>query len=270
MRVNIRIVESKRSLNEGLPRELHLTKSEKDLLLRRGVDLQNAPSDWVEITSNRDPRLKSGVNVFVIPSRFGGDYENRVLSLNGEIITDTTYDRIGSGSWKGLINAASKIWHLDVRKEDTDAMRLKVADRARARKGMIKRHNPDDPDYRRANLDKSGYSIPGPEKYKAMLAELKLTKYQSVLKDAKDVYIALASAIDKIDIATGSSQYSRVMRDIASNYKDLERSYADYQKVKDDPEEYKGSYERGRVLYTLRQLDDNVKEGRQILSQYED
>lgn len=267
------LVEHKR-IDEMYPTEFAKAagknlSSISDRLVRAGLDIQNVPSEDIYGVSGRDPRLKTGVSFFIVNPK----WNEVVVTLDGKVIFDNTMDRVGSQSWRYLMSRSVSAYHMDINPEDTKAMRDLQADRRDAKKGSVDRKSQEEIDRMRQSrqrmYDKSGYLL-NPDKYKDMLAALRISRGESVLEEAKDVYVQLANMLDKItslEYYRGQEEYDSIMRGILRYYRDMDSAYKEYMKNPNDEQDY--GWRRTKLTSIIKDLSEYIARGKKWISEHQ-
>lgn len=243
-----RLNESRR-LDESWPPVLNSLDSRyknviRTKLTRAGIDIQNTPYKETVITNGRDPRLKgSDVVIFELGAKMSS--QSVGVWFNGEFIIDTyiwDFDKnLSRMSWKNILEISKRIIVMEFDMKSREDLINKRAERAEAKKDMVKRYtNPNDfkKELRRSDLklDKSGYAF-DPNKYKKLLADMKVDNGDKVLQQAKEVYMQASKNIDKIDWDAERdvfSSYQYVMQEIPREFANLSKILKQYEQAKKD------------------------------------
>lgn len=251
-----RLQVTSENLNESWPPILNkLPNYEKNVvrkeLIKYGIDIENTATKPTKITTGRDPRLK-GKNLCVFLLKHSGI----AVWFNGETLVnpyigDKPFSRT---SWKDILDEAYEIYVMEFDEEISKAMKDKQKARADAKAGSVQRYTDVRKRPRGLQIDKSGYAF-NPNKYRNMLADMKLSQGEDVLKRAKDVYVKLANSIDKIDFVNDRDYYNYeyVVRGLVRIFQDYPRYLDEYKKDKYKDSEF--SYTKSQVLESIKELD---------------
>lgn len=279
-------------INEKWPAAIDQVLDSKDkknlanILQRKGLDIENTDSELIQISSNRDPRLKDGI-IIVKFNDAGGAWSRgpRVgVWVDGQCVqdallgTDKNYKDIlaSNQSWKSLLARSDiEVYRMVIDPAINQAMRDKQAARRDSQSGITPRYKTDgnmyqmDPvdgigpklksRYRINNVDKSGYVV-NPNKYTDMLAELQINGAQKILDDAASLYKRLANNIDKYGTEDDwmSGSYSSTMDRILRCFRDLNRVLKDYNNP--DSYDYSKRYAREQVKSYLKDMRQIMKD----------
>lgn len=267
-------------------------KNLSSYLVRQGLDIENTDNELVQISNNRDPRLKDGVIIvkFNNAKTFGSRTRPVVgIWFNGQCIkdanlgTDKNWKDIMASrqSWKNLLARDDiEVYMMVIDPEVSQAMRNKRANRYNSQNGAIARYRKVKNGYgmepvdnigksalksRGIRFDKSGYIEPNPDKYKNMLADLQLSNAQSILDSAADMYKKLAANISKYggDDDWGSGSYVSTMERILRCFRDLSRVLKEYN---DDKWEYARNYSKEQVKKSLKDMREILKGAEKYLA----
>lgn len=230
-------------LNESWPSVLNVLSSKakdsiRDELRKYYIDIENTPSDAVELTSSRDPRLKSGMTIFDFgeqPKAYSNKHPIAVV-INGKFVVNPEvpgtgphyYDNVPASncSWKTILSKAQSIYHMSFDDEESRQANKELRQqRADQKKGTVTRFRDKEVPYvgiggnvdtytvkqdefgrgpaKRDKIDKSGFAL-NPHKYIDMLAAAGIRNGEAFLQDAKNVYRQLASvAADHLEDEAG-------------------------------------------------------------------
>lgn len=293
-----------RIVNEGWPEVIDqiLSKESKRklaaVLRNKGMDIENTDYEAVQISNNRDPRLKNGV-IIVKFNDAGGRWSKGPkvgVWLDGQCIqdallgTDSNYRDIlaSKQSWKNLLNRSDiEVYRMVIDPETARAMQAKRAARGDAKRGTELRfrnyevpstYNPDTKytiqrdefgdtfNSRYGNrIDKSGYVLPRADKYRDKLAELQIKDAENILQRASDLYSKLSSQLMNRRgerQGFGGENYRSLLRRIPDLFYDLSDAMDEYDKEKarwGDKIDSRNSYSRGRIMGILKDLREVLK-----------
>jgi len=251
-------------------------------LLSRGYDIENVPSDYIEVVSNRDPRLRSGATFF----RFGP--RNIALFIDGQCVVDTEipvrgWPRASRSSWKDILQYAQDIYHMDFDEDLKNALQQKQADRRASKKGIDTRYSMKNGSYRPTDefgrelpkyrkIDKSGYVL-NPSKYVDMLAASGVDNGEAILDDAKEVYRQLASvAADHLEdpneygSMSDSTAYMDTLEYLARTFRELRRNLNDYNQSKAEYGEEGARWSKTSVQAAIKRLREYVNKAKSLLA----
>lgn len=276
-------------INEAWPAALsNVGKGIKDrmrkALLSRGYDIENVPSDYIEVVSNRDPRLRSGATFFI----FG---DTAALFIDGQCVVDTEipvkgawqWPRASRLSWKELLQYAETIYHMDLDEDLKNALQQKKADRKASKKGVDTRYSMKNGSYRPTDefgnelpkyrkIDKSGYVL-NPSKYVDMLAASGVDNGEAILDDAKEVYRQLASvAADHLEdpneygSMSDSTAYIDTLEYLARTFRELRRNLNDYNQSKAEYGEEGARWSKTSVQAAIKRLREYVNKAKSLLA----
>lgn len=269
-----------------------------NVLKNKGLDIENTESEIIQINNNRDPRLKSGV-IIVKFNDAGGRWSKGPkvgVWLDGQCIqdallgTDSNYRDIlaSKQSWKNLLNRSDiEVYRMTIDPETAMALQAKRTARGNAKRGTELRfrnyevpssYNPDTkytiqrdefgntPRSRYGNrIDKSGYVLPSPDKYRNMLADLQVKDSDNILQRAADLYAKLSSQLMSRRgerQGFGGENYRSLLRRIPDLFYDLSDAKEEYEKEKDrwgDKIDPRNSYARSRIQSILKELREVLK-----------
>lgn len=269
-------------------------------LRNKGMDIENTDNEVVQISNNRDPRLKSGV--IIVKFNDAGSWKKGPsigVWFDGECIQDVVLGRdnrwndilASRQSWKNLLNRSDiEVYRMVIDPDTAKAMIDKRKERFNAKKGTqlryrdyeypsqygsgtytIKKNEFGDTPARYAKLDKSGYKLPSIDKYRDKLAELQISNAENILKDASDMYSKLASQmINRRGERNGfgDDSYRSIIRRIPDLFYDLSDAMAEYDKEKarwGDKLDPRDSYSRSRVMSILKDLREVMKFGEKYI-----
>lgn len=238
-------------------------------------DLYNAEFHECEVPNYTDPLLKDSSKLFLFVNDERGI--GQVFIYDPEYGTwspDDDLKYLGSGlrrnsKLKNILPHFTKCAWVD-KSYRNNAQKLRQQ-RKDSRKGMIARAGVDVPydGWSRSNYDKSGYKLDR-GKYKRMLAELKLDKYEDVIDDAFDLYgealnkikLLRKSGVKTRDIIRNSDWSSRDFQTISMNMfskiNDLEM-YANRYNSEED-KSYAEEYIKDDVRDSLESVQGYVKD----------
>lgn len=280
MSIERRIIEKlneSRRIDEAFPPILNkLSRYERDkvrkALTKEGIDIENTPYNLIAITNGRDPRLK-GKNVVVF--EIIGREPQIAVWFNGEFLADPYIyyknSNISKLSWKTILGITTRIFSMEFDKSSAQALKQKQADRKEAQRGLVQRYNiKNKPRY--VQIDKSGYVV-NPDKYKNMLAKMKINDGPNVLKQAREIYTKLAQNIDKIDWSqdTGYHNYDNIMTGILREFQDLTRSLNEFEQYKknpidkDDEERWWGKNLENKVANSIKRMRDILNKAKKYI-----
>lgn len=302
-----RIRESiKQRLNESWPAILNgLSAQSKDkirhALSTYYIDIENTPSDAIQVTSSRDPRLKSGMTIFDF-GETGRGYNKHPIAVfvNGKAIVDPvvpgtaksgySYDDIPASklSWNSCILNAKTIYHMSFDDMESRAANKELRQqRATSKKGTVNRYRDKEvqglygPSTIRSNefgntpgrydkLDKSGYVI-NPSKYIDMLADAGVKNGEQILQDAREVYRQLAAIVpDHLEDEAGpgywgdTNEYLETLQYLGRTFRDLRRQLDEYNKAKERWGE--DNFSRGSVQRAIKDLRGYVQKAKELVT----
>ena len=264
-----RLNESRR-IDEAFPPILNnlATPSKKivrDRLTRAGIDIENTPYELVTITDGRDPRLKgNGVVIFEIADKTM--WNNVGVWFKNEFIVNpyvAKYDKnLSQMSWKTILEISKRIIVMEFNEESAAALKAKRAERATLQKDVVKRYDPKKDKLRGMRIDKSGYAI-DPNRYKKMLADMKMKNVPALLQQAKEVYVKLANNIDKINWTEETNlssfeSYDYITKEIVYCFQNLNKRVAEYENYKKNHSTEDGEDPDSWIKYLQRYVQEEV------------
>lgn len=245
----------------------------KKQLIKAGLDIENTPVETVEITSNRDPRLRSDTkSVLIFVFKGFRDKEVPAVWFDGKIVIDCEvreYREYASRlSWKKLIDAATEMYMMTFDEDIYKALKAKQSSRKASQQGMVRRYRDGDPDRPHTKIDKSGYVV-DTDKYKWMLAELQVANSEQVLERAKEVYLELAAAVNKVNWR--QSDYESIVQNILYCFRTFDHALKDYNRAKDagDMDREYAVYLKGPLVKAVRDLNGQIARAKKYLASLE-
>lgn len=262
-------------------------------LIQLGFDIENTDNELIQISSNRDPRLKDGLIIVKFNDPDLPDYvKNRDPNVgvwfNGKAIFDPVIARnnwkdvfASQCSWSKILGMDVDVYRMVIDPEKTKVMRDKHAARLDAQKGAVSRYGADPNSYgmksldgtnkgaiagryNRNKFDKSGYIV-NPNKYSDMLAELQINGAQEILNQAADTYQKLAMNIGKYgtDSSWGSDSYDYVMSALLRCFRDLNNTMKEMNS--DESGKWGREFARGKVKSLLKDMRSIMKTAEKYL-----
>lgn len=291
------IREGIKRLNESWPSVLNQLSNAQKNQVRRvlgnlNIDIENTPASSIEIVSNRDPRLKSGMTIF----DFGGRSRDHIaVYVNGNIVIDVTvpgtdWKYASQCSWKTILSTAETIYHMDFDPESQASIKQMRQDRKASQRGVVRRYTDKDAGVspytgdrytrkedefgnvpgRRDKLDKSGYVL-DPDKYVNMLADAGVKNGEAILQHAKDVYRQLTTSaadhLDDPDDGWNGSEYMDCITYLARTFRNLRKALNDYnQSVEKYGDEVAGRWNKVQTMGAIKDLRQYVKKAEELLN----
>lgn len=296
----------KKRLNESWPSVLNTLSAEGKNKVRNAlstyyIDIENTPSDAIQVTSGRDPRLKSGMTIFDFGDNPKGWNKHPVaVFVNGKPVVDVqvpgtsksgyAYDDILASklSWNSCVLNADTIYHMSF---DDEASRAANKDlrqqRAASKRGTVNRyrdkevpglygpHTIKSDDFgntprKYAKLDKSGYVL-NPSKYIDMLAASGVNNGEQILQDAKEVYRQLAAIVpEHLEDEAGpgywgnTNEYLETLRYLGQQFRDLRSQLDEYNKNKERWGE--DNFYAGSVRRAIKDIREYVKKAKELIA----
>lgn len=265
----------------------------KDYLIKHKIDIEHTEPERRVIEKSSDEALHDGSIVFLIPQTYSGrTYAGDIIGIcNGDYFlnpylygsdfkdnitgekVNIDYKNANRVGIRKLLRISKALIYKQVG-ELADQMIDLQQQRKDAQRGSVDRVTPETKK-RYTKYDKSGYAL-NPDKYKNMLANLDMSRYQEIIDNAFDLFEEIQGKFrqlrgkvlsdeDRAD-ASRSLKYvhtwgndvadylSDISRYFYSTINDFDKAYAEWEGLKNKNSEWAQKFTKPQVTKQLKDL----------------